>query len=87
MLQIEVKRGTEFVHVQVRVEGDILKGQNGAQQERVARLCSCPAAACQRAPVAGSFGTAVTRNRLESQQLRRPKPQCFAKFSPSVAVG
>lgn len=67
ILQMEVKRKkkTQIVHVQ-RGEGDILK----AQQERVARLCSCPAAACQRAPVGGSFGTAVTRNRLESQQLR-----------------
>lgn len=40
-------------------------------RERLPRLCSCPAAACQRAPMEGSFGTAVTRNRLETQQLRR----------------
>lgn len=62
------------MHVQIG-EGDILKGQNGAQRERLAPLCSCPAAECQRAPAEGSFGTAVTRNRLETQT------DTFAKYS------
>lgn len=59
---------------------------SGAKQERVARLCSCPAAACQRAPVEGSFW-----NCSNKKQTRKPAAQRwtgdFAKDSSSKAGG